>query len=256
MLKPERRAEECDLAAEILERGFALRRQLVSEELVSRLRLMVDVGLAAEQHLFPEGDTQHGRLLFAPVYGGAFLDLLEVDEIFDPVESIVSSDAILYTYTTSVLKPHEVGPAREFHVDIAFDRPLDRTLAVMVALTPFSSLTGGTEFVVGSHRWESTRSPTLDDERSLLIADPGDVCYFHPRIWHRSGINTSSARRDAVLTLSVPAWMKQRFDVRSLMSHQSLSRRNPVVSRRLGFESLPPASAAEFLQNRSLPLSQ
>ena len=122
------------LRGELEENGFAIRRSQVDAALVRRLAEAIDLALDGESKEFPEGDEQHGRLLFAPEYGGAFLEVLALDPLLNPIESILGHDMILFTMTSSVLFPGIPGPAREDHVDFPADRPSGLALAVTVIL--------------------------------------------------------------------------------------------------------------------------
>jgi ectoine hydroxylase-related dioxygenase (phytanoyl-CoA dioxygenase family) len=64
------------------------------------------------------------------------------------------------------------------------------------ALTDFTADNGGTNYVPGSHRWESTPRPGVPlpddlDVRSVEMA-AGSVVVFHGSLWHGGGANTTS----------------------------------------------------------------
>jgi hypothetical protein len=237
------------LEAELASIGFSVVADLVPGSLVTDLREATDRAVADESAAFPPGDDQHGRVLFAPAHGGAFLDLCAFDPLFAPVERLLAADSIIYTMTTSVLEPGSAGPIDRYHVDLASDRPDGLALAAMVMLDSFSAETGATEFVPGSHR---VRAGDPDDavEGRLVTGDPGDVCFFDPRVHHRSTRNRSDQPRRAVLFQMVRPWMKQRFDVRWMLGDLERGSLEPAVARRLGLLSAPPRSAEEFVARR------
>jgi ectoine hydroxylase-related dioxygenase (phytanoyl-CoA dioxygenase family) len=228
--------------------GISLVQDLVPDDLVAALAAATDAAVAAECVVFAPGDEQYGRVLFAPQHGGAFLDLLELDPLLSPMEALLGEELILYTMTTSVLPPGGCGPVHSFHVDLDARRPAGVAIAAMVLLDDFTAENGATEFLLGSHR---DGTPGSEGHRSIrLFGRAGDVCYFDPRISHRSTENRSSTPRRAVLLQMVQPWMKQRFDVRSMLEGVDLTPLSPVARRRLGLTSAPPASVEEFLARR------
>jgi len=233
--------------------GFSIRREVVPRELVDRMRADVDEALLAERTQFPPGDDQYGRLLFAASHGASFLDFVACEPVFGPLEELLGPDSILYTYTTSVLLPGEAGPVSEYHDD--FDPGRSRTrlaLGAIVMIDAFSSASGATEVLPGSHRRTSRTDPAPwePSQPQLLIGAPGDVCFFDPRTLHRTTRNVSPGPRRSVLVLLVRPWIKQRFDVRQMLGDALLGSCDPVVSRRLGSASFPALSADEFLARR------
>ena len=230
--------------------GFAVLRELVPAHLVADLIDASDRAVAAEAHHFPPGDPQHGRALFAPAYGGAFLELCAFDPLFEPIEAILGGDSILYALTTSVLEPGSAGPIDKYHVDLAPDRPDGLGLSALVLLDPFTTANGATEILTGSHRWGDT---PLDDSLTgdLLTGEPGDVCYFDPRVRHRTTRNTSGRPRRAVPLTMVRPWMKQRVDVKGMFDEATVAALSPNARRRVGLTSTPVSSVEEFVARRS-----
>jgi ectoine hydroxylase-related dioxygenase (phytanoyl-CoA dioxygenase family) len=238
-----------DLRDRLATDGFALERGVLDADLVDRLAAATDLALEAEAGEFPPGDEQHGRALFAVEYGGPFVELLDHDALMAPLEAAVGHDAILYTMTTSVVLPGADSPAAAFHVDLPADRPDGLALGFIALLDRFTVESGSTEFLRGSHRAGADASAgsfppvTIDGE-------PGDVCYFDPRILHRAGSNRTGRARRGVLALLVQPWMKQRFDVAAIVPSAVRAALSPTAARRLGLEALPPGSHEEFRARR------
>jgi ectoine hydroxylase-related dioxygenase (phytanoyl-CoA dioxygenase family) len=237
------------LDGEFASTGFSVVAALVPPQLIAALSDATDRAVASESTTFPPCDDQHGRVLFAPAHGGAFLELCAFDPVFAPIEELLGADSIIYTMTTSVLEPGSAGPIDRYHVDLTGDRPDGLALAAMVMLDPFTAETGATEFVPGSHR---LRAGAPDDRVAgrILTGEPGDVCFFDPRVHHRSTRNRSDRPRRAVLFQMIRPWMKQRFDVGRMLGERSACSLEPVVARRLGLTSVPPGSVEEFVQRR------
>lgn len=240
------------LAAELADRGFSVRRGVLPHDLAAALASDTDRALALERSDFPPGDPQHGRLLFAPAHGGAFVTLLDLDELFAPMETLLAPDPIVYTMTTSVLQPGTSGSVGEFHADFDPSRPPGLAVAALVMLDRFTPSSGATEFLVGSHRFAS--GPPADSGIHTVEGTAGDVVYFDPMVRHRSGFNSDAAPRRAIVIGMVRHWLRQRVDVAALMAATSdPSMLSPTAARRLGLTSAPPRSRAEFLERRSRP---
>lgn len=234
------------VAADLVEVGYAVVPDVVPLDLVERLVTATDEIVAAEAPHFPPGHGQHGRVLCAPAHGGPHLELCGFDPLFAPIEALLGDDSILYAMTTSVLEPGSAGPIDRYHVDLAADRPAGVALSALVVLDAFTPENGATEFLVGSHRWGDE---PLDDTRTgtIITADPGDVCYFDPRIHHRTTLNRSAGPRRAIPLQIVRPWMKQRFDVPRMLDAADRRDLSPSAARRLGITTAPPSSVQEFL---------
>jgi len=237
------------ISAALASQGFAVVRDVVSVPLVALVGRAVDAAVEAERPWFPDGDPQYGRVLFAPAHGGAFLELLDNDPFFAPIEERLG-ECLVYTMTTSVLGPGEAGPVASFHRDLEVDRPPGIALAAMLLLDHFTADNGATEFVVGSHGDVDDARVAGDRPTSLLTGNAGDVCYFDPRVLHRTTPNRSTAARRALLVLMVKPWMKQRFDVRAMLGDETLAALPAAPRRRLGVDAVPPRSYEEFIARR------
>lgn len=229
--------------------GIAIRRNVLDAELVARLAEATDRAFAREAAEFPPGDEQFGRALFPAEYGGAFVELLEQEALLGPLEALLGPGSIVYTMTTSVVVSDRSSPAADFHVDLPPSRPSGLALGFIALLDRFDEASGATEFRLGSHL-------VLDDHEASLLpvhrieGEPGDVCYFDPRIRHRAGRNRTDRPRRGVLVLLVQPWMKQRFDITTMVPPEVRAGLSPEAARRLGFDALPPGSHEEFLARR------
>jgi ectoine hydroxylase-related dioxygenase (phytanoyl-CoA dioxygenase family) len=229
--------------------GFVVRRSVASADLVLRLRNDVEAALAAEAADFPPGHQQHGRVLFAPAYGGSFTDLLADEAVLSPVDELLTPECTAYTMTTSCLSPGVDGPISVYHRDFDPDRS-DVRLAIvaMLLLDPFTDRSGATEILAGSHLdRHGVNAPGRSNEPVAVFGDPGDVCYFDARVLHRSARNRTHAPRRAVMVMMVPPWIAPRVDIRSWLGDERLAALPDTAARRLGVRAFPPRSIEEFV---------
>src|SRR5690606_35593350 len=70
---------DSELAERLAVDGVARGPGVVPAAMVAALAAAADEAVAAEVRDFPPGDDQHGRVLFAPSHGGAFLELCGFD---------------------------------------------------------------------------------------------------------------------------------------------------------------------------------
>jgi len=239
------------LAAALDDPGWLVVPGLVPDELCERLRLDVDV--AVEEETRYHGGTDHhwhGRVLFCPRYGGGFMEILDQDAWFAPVEGLLGEDAILYTMTTSCLDPGETNTSSELHVDMRRTIPgYPLGISMFVVVDDLTEEHGSTMLLPRSqHRSEPPGEDEFRRGAERLVAPAGSVVYAHPGVWHRSGRNVAGTRRRVVLMLMVRSWMKQRFDAARIVE-PGLRPESETARRRLGLLSVTPSSYDEFYEN-------
>jgi len=119
-------------------------------------------------------------------------------------------------------------------IDIVMSRHLRRPHAPMMvtsmwALTDFTTANGGTRFVPGSHRFETTpdQPGALDGVEVRALETPaGSIMIFHGSLWHGGGSNTTADEwRCGVNVQFCPGFVRQQ--------------QNPYLS-------IPPDLAATF----------
>lgn len=151
------------------------------------------------------------------------------------VEGLLDRGCLLSGMTAMDIGPGE--DAQPLHGDDGvMSRHLRRPHAPMMvtsiwALTDFTAANGGTRFVPGSHRWETTPaspdrpSPSEVDVRELEM-QAGSVLVFHGSLWHGGGSNrTADDWRLGVNVQYCPGFVRQQ--------------QNPYVG-------IPTSVAAEF----------
>ncbi|MGB0918112.1 MAG: phytanoyl-CoA dioxygenase family protein [Flavobacteriales bacterium] len=240
------------LEKELSTNGVVLIPNLVDEKLVDSLRKQSLDGVNHEAKRMGSSDYEDfGRLLFAPVYGGSFLELLELDFVKELAKKYMDSSPTLYTMTTSCVPPKKSNYTSRIHRDNNI-RPAGcvRLLIMQVLLDDFTSENGAPMFLKGSQREETKpSSEKFEADAKMLTGKKGDVIFFDPWIWHRSTQNQSNEWRSCVLLGFVHPWMKQRFDVKSMLKSTDLSNCSEDVIELLGLKNHPPKSWEEFHSN-------
>ena len=235
--------------------GFVVIDDVVGSGLISRMRAALLDALQIEFERLSEIDAgDPGRVQEVMAYGSPFLELLTCDEVFDPVERTIGTDATLYTCSGSCLAPGGgTNSTSEPHQDIR--RSIPRYLSaigVMVLLDDFDEVVGATEFLPGSQHLEEAPSlAAFEAGATPVVAPAGSVIYFNPRTWHRAGCNRSDRWRCCIVPAMARPWMRQRFELPAMVPEPELVGQPDVVRRRLGFYARSPQSLEQYVANRA-----
>lgn len=231
--------------------GFFVHEGAVPIALVNRLR--ADLHVAVDREAAFHGTRDHkdyGMLLACPIYGGAFLDLLEHAEYFLPFDWVLGQNSIVYVYTSSCMPPHGKNYTSRIHVD----RPhhisefMD-SMGSLLLLDDFTEENGATWVLPGSHlREEKPDEEYFYAHASRIVAPKGSVFYFNLRLWHAGGVNMSSDWRNALGIGMVRPYLKQRIDLPKALEKSAVDVRtlSDSAKQRLGYFSIPPTSLEEY----------
>lgn len=238
--------EQLALAVEagIRARGFVVVEDVLPRAGCDALAVAVDEAVEADAEWIGDRPEEYGRVLSLVRYGQPFLDLLEHELLMAPFDRVLGDDCILYTMTTSCLPPG--GGPRSMHVDFAGSSGDEVLfLGALVMLDDFTEASGATRFLPGSLGAARPERHEFDRCAVTLEAPAGSVCWFDPRLWHESGVNSTDAWRRSILIGMVKRWMKPRFDHPAMLGSAG-GALSPRLRRVLGFDSRPPASYEEY----------
>jgi len=182
--------------------GYTILEGAIEPSLVAELRDTVR-RLERELDVRPLGTAAEGhstlRMYNLLAKDAAFAAMPTHRNVLPIVERLLDRGCLLSGMTAMDIGPGE--DAQPLHGDDAvMSRHLLRPHAPMMvtsiwALTDFSGANGGTNYVPGSHKWETVpRLETLTgdvDVRSLEMK-AGSVMIFHGSLWHGGGANTTT----------------------------------------------------------------
>ena len=229
-------------------KGFYLASGCIEESFCDELGVQVLKAVEQETKEYPN-EEMFGRILFAPVYGGGFLEVLELESIFEIADQLLGWESILYTMTTSCIPPNGKNHTSRIHRDTHLDLGgLIPSVGVQIMLDDFTSSNGSPQFLPLDG---STSTPTerdFDQRAGHITAHKGSILFFDTRCWHRSTANESEDWRCCLLMACSRNWMKQRFDVVEMMKDVDLSDCSEKALKRLGIPSHPPRSYDEFFK--------
>ena len=231
--------------------GFCIVENLVSESDVRELKISAQN--AIDKEALYHGNTSYrdyGVVQACPMYGGAFLSLLENKTFIEPYNDVMGEGCILYVYITSSMPPGSPNFSSRVHVD----RPkvfadYCECFGGLLLLDDFNEQNGGTFYLPGSHNQVNKPDEEYFYARAKrLIAPAGSVFYFNLRLWHAGGLNKTNEWRHALALGMVRPYLKQRFDLPKIMAKYKVddSKASDYAKQKLGYFAIPPSSLDEF----------
>ncbi len=180
--------------------------------------------------------------------GRPFLHLLENPVLHAYLGALLSDTCIVYAYTSSSMPPGGSNYSRRLHVDSPRVIPGYVTnVGITLALDDFTEENGATQALPYSQeRLESPSEREFERDAVRLMPRAGEAIMFNARIWHRGGVNRSSAPRHAVTINACHSFMRQRFDYPRLVPQVLVDELGPVGRRFLGFNVRVPTSLEDY----------
>lgn len=254
---PKTAAEGCDGVSldwqehvdEIEERGFTIVPDVVSGSEVETLRQEV---LDALEHDWNECGGMPGKAEFIVLelihHSPAAANLLENETMHRVFSHFLGDTCILYSATSTILRPHEKHYTCEIHTDTPRLVPeYHLSLLMTLALDDFTEENGATWYLPGSHR--SPDKPSEQDFYANAVRvcrKAGDAAFFHPRVWHAGGSNDTNETRVGCTLYACRSWMRQRFDYPRMLDERTVGALGETGRRFLGFNVRVPTSMDEF----------
>jgi ectoine hydroxylase-related dioxygenase (phytanoyl-CoA dioxygenase family) len=232
------------------DQGFTIVPNVVSEPLLSRLKEQIETALALDWERYGglPGKERFIALDLAH-YGGAFFHLLDDDLIDQLMSGVIGDHWVLYSFTSTILRPREQHYTSNIHTDTGRLTPGYNLAALMtIALDDFTEENGATWYLAGSHRTHPDM-PSEDEFYNKAVRvcrKAGDAVFFHPRVWHAGGHNDGDATRFALTMYGCRSFMKQRFDFPRMISPSQLEGASDRLRRVLGFDVRVPMGLDEF----------
>ena len=234
---------------EMEQNGFYLLENALPPDFVQRLKEELEVAIEKEESYHGGKDYQdYGMVLLCCLYGGGFLDLLELPQLFLPFEYLMGEDCILYSYTSTSMPPNRGNYSTRIHSDCRIHVPgYYVRVGAMILLDDFNKENGATWYLPASHLMaEPPDEDYFYRNAERLTHKAGSIWFANPGIYHAGGVNKTDRWRHALTIGMCPAYMKQRLDVPRAMAHLDLSRVSEKVKQKLGFYAQPPASYDEY----------
>jgi ectoine hydroxylase-related dioxygenase (phytanoyl-CoA dioxygenase family) len=229
--------------------GYSVVEDVLPADFIASARTQLERAITEEARYHGSTDYQDfGMVLLCSLYGGAFIELFDIERLTRPFECVLGEGCIVYAYTSSSMPPCAANYSRRIHVDCPRVIPGYVTnLGATILLDDFTEENGATWFLPASHeRAEAPDDSYFYEHARRLVAKAGTVWYFNARIWHAGGINRTDRWRHALTINMCRPWMKQRLDVPRVMADLDLSNISQKALQKLGFLAQVPASYDEY----------
>ena len=257
--------------------GFVVIERLLGDDVLAAVRRGLAPHLGGKH--FGRNDFEGfrtERVYNLPAFGGVFADLIEHPRILAVCDALLSPNYLLTAAQAINIHPGENEQA--FHFDDGFyqaHRPRPAiSISTIWAVDAFTAENGGTEVVVGSHRWgdevpaeavsaidfdqqmtygRGTAPPTAEVMRhrgdeprpatmrvQTVAMPPGSVVVFLGTLWHRGGANRSGASRLALSNQYCEPWARQQENYSLSVPREVARGLSERVQELLGYSIHPP----------------
>lgn len=151
-----------------------------------------------------------------------------------------------------------INPSGQRHTQLAYHRDLpyqhfvsSRPLAVsaLFCIDPFTTDTGATTLIPGSHRMEQFPSAAVAAQLDTSVsADPGSFIVFDSMVFHRAGDNRSGRPRRGVNHVFSTPIIAQQISLPEALNGRYAG--DPALARLLGYDVAPARSVAAWRERR------
>jgi ectoine hydroxylase-related dioxygenase (phytanoyl-CoA dioxygenase family) len=155
-------------------------------------------------------------------------------------------DAVLGHYQLSAPVGLQIGPgevAQVLHYDDAvYPLPWPHApvvLNTMWALCDYTAANGATRLIPGSHRWDRTRVPSVDETIAAEMP-AGSVLIYPGTLWHGGGANATGRPRPGLLVEYVASWLRPQETHLLGVPPEVVATLRPELQELLGYNVHPP----------------
>lgn len=234
---------------QIEELGFSVVPEVVGREEVETLKVQLKAALEQDMAEYGSRPGKEEYLVVDLVIrGSAFVKLLENDKMHQVFSHFLTDTCILYSYTSTILRPDEKGNACCIHVDLPrFIPNYHSGICMTLALDDFTEQNGATYYLPYSHKSPEAPSEEFFYEHAVrVVRKAGDAVFFNPRVFHAGGINRTDKVRYGLTIFACRSFMKQRFDFPRMVTPAILALVGSKGKAFLGFNVRVPTSQDEF----------
>jgi hypothetical protein len=126
---------------------------------------------------------------------------------------------------------------------------------MLVMLDDFSVANGATQFLNGSHHLEEKPPDMYFSANSAsVLGAKGSIVLFNSYLWHRAGVNSTSAGRVALTLAYSPPYLKPQLDYARMLGPEYACNLSDVTRQILGYNALTPQTLEEWYRPRETRL--
>ena len=225
------------LLAEVDEQGFVILRDLISQEVMGRIRE------ESAPHLAHEGRTEFEGYKTRRIYSVIEKTLSCNPIVEHPLVMALLDRLLMPNYLLSQLQVISVGPGeirQPLHHDdgfYPFPRPRKPFGAALIwAIDDFTADNGATLVYPGSHKWGDVSPGEIDESKLVPAVMPaGSAVFFLGTLWHGAGANNSDKPRLAATTQYCEPWARQQENYSLAISRERAKQCSDTVQSLLGY---------------------
>jgi ectoine hydroxylase-related dioxygenase (phytanoyl-CoA dioxygenase family) len=242
------RTDGCAIIEGVLDKDFL---SLTEEKMYAVQRKIWEV--LGKEKLAQAGEL--GILRIMPKFDSFFLKYLEIPEVLQLVDAILSPTAVLQVQQGSILPSFPKGQAPPvfqnlFHMD--FPRYLNGYLAafnIFFAISRFTRENGGTLLVPGTHQKPDRPSDEYLKSKAVSVeCEAGSMFLFDSTLYHAAGENSSGKDRLGINHEFIRSYMKQQIDYVRGLGVEVVLAQKPRTQQLLGWYTRIPASLEDYYQ--------
>ncbi len=226
-----------EILAEVDAQGFVILRDLVSPDVLERIRAESAPYLQYEGRNEFEGHKTR-RIYSVIEKTFACNPLVEHPLVLSLLDRMLMPNYLLSQLQVIDVLPGEVR--QPLHHDDGF-YPLARPrkpvgAALIWAIDDFTEENGATLVYPGSHRWGDVASSEIDTSKLVAAVMPaGSAVFFPATLWHCAGPNRGSASRLAATTQYCEPWARQQENYSLSISRDRARQCSDTIQSLLGY---------------------
>jgi ectoine hydroxylase-related dioxygenase (phytanoyl-CoA dioxygenase family) len=228
--------------------GYTIVEKVFDQATLDALREQLKLTLEEDNKMFNGMGSKRDELAVdLSIHHPIFIRALDNDIIFDLCTRVLGNP-ILYSYTSTILKPKVDSLVQNIHIDSnKFIPNYISGIVMTIPLEDFNNENGATLYLPGSQNVEAAPSPETFDRYAVSTArKAGDVLFFNPRVYHRAARNNTDKIRYGLTAYATRSFFKQRFDFPRMIPKENLEGLSARMISFLGFNSRMPDSVEKY----------
>jgi ectoine hydroxylase-related dioxygenase (phytanoyl-CoA dioxygenase family) len=250
--------------AELRINGFTVLESDIPLEVIERLKQSVDRiyqqqvdELGGEAALHAISDTDTARCPIA--YDSEFVTVATAPNLMRLAKKVLGPEFVLMQQNGILNRHDRQNYQVRWHRDLSYQhwtssKPM--AFNALLCLDEFTFENGASFVLPGTHHVDAfPPDPFVKRHEKQIAAKPGSFIVLDAMLYHRGGVNRSTAIRRAVNHLIGLPFLAQQVDFeRALASTGMPAPTDPAVQKYLGFRWAPAGSAIEWRQKRMAPV--
>jgi ectoine hydroxylase-related dioxygenase (phytanoyl-CoA dioxygenase family) len=248
---------ETDLLLEEIDiLGYTVVKNVIPEELLSKIRLHLDQAYQKQEDRFGKenliaiNELNLARCLLAE--DDFFLELATKPFVLNVVKKLLGDYFVLHLQNGVINRPNKAHHQSSWHRDLPYqDYVISQPIAVNAfwCIDDFSEETGSTILLPYSHNLEKLPSLPFVKKNQLQVEAPaGSIILFNSMLYHCAGFNRSNQIRRGINHVYVSPILKQQISLPLSLGEKY--KEDAFLSQFLGYQSQVPSDVDTYRTNR------